>query len=146
VKGSLACTNPGDVFLLLKSSDFVQHDLEHAFDLCYDHTHNTTAELNNSTTSRSDSESNSDSNSESNLDTQYVSSTSPFSLVLRKWSNLHESLEFRCIVARSNLVAICQRHCRTVFPGLQDELARVQANEEGNMRDLIVEFFDSRGK
>lgn len=33
---SMECRNPGDVYLLLKSSDFVTHDLGHAFDDCID--------------------------------------------------------------------------------------------------------------
>jgi len=34
--GSLKVQSPGDVFLLLKSSDFVQHDLDHVFANCVD--------------------------------------------------------------------------------------------------------------
>lgn len=33
---SMECTEANDVYLLLKSSDFVTHDLEHAFDGCED--------------------------------------------------------------------------------------------------------------
>ncbi|KAL0091295.1 cell division cycle protein [Phycomyces blakesleeanus] len=33
---SLLCTSPFDVFLLLKSSDFINHDINHAFDNCSD--------------------------------------------------------------------------------------------------------------
>ncbi|KAJ8653405.1 hypothetical protein O0I10_010951 [Lichtheimia ornata] len=33
---SLKCNSPFDVFLLLKSSDFINHDLNHAFDECAD--------------------------------------------------------------------------------------------------------------
>ncbi|KAI8061652.1 D123-domain-containing protein [Gongronella butleri] len=33
---SLKCTSPFDVYLLLKSSDFINHDLHHAFDACID--------------------------------------------------------------------------------------------------------------
>ena len=32
----MECQNPNDIYLLLKSSDFVTHDLEHAFDYCKD--------------------------------------------------------------------------------------------------------------
>jgi len=32
----LKCQCPADVYLLLKSSDFVSHDLDHPFDLCAD--------------------------------------------------------------------------------------------------------------
>eukprot|EP00045_Choanoeca_perplexa_P014956 m.180059 g.180059 ORF g.180059 m.180059 type:complete len:450 (-) comp16850_c0_seq1:2320-3669(-) len=34
--GSLACSSPGEVFLLLKSSNHVQHDLTHAYQYCSD--------------------------------------------------------------------------------------------------------------
>jgi hypothetical protein len=33
---SMDCRDPNDIYLLLKSSDFVTHDLEHAFDDCVD--------------------------------------------------------------------------------------------------------------
>ncbi|KAG1150679.1 hypothetical protein G6F37_001768 [Rhizopus arrhizus] len=33
---TLKCTSPFDVFLLLKSSDFINHDLNHAYDDCQD--------------------------------------------------------------------------------------------------------------
>jgi hypothetical protein len=33
---SLKCTSPFDVFLLLKSSDFINHDLNHAYENCVD--------------------------------------------------------------------------------------------------------------
>jgi hypothetical protein len=35
-KNSMECATPNDIYLLLKSSDFVTHDLEHAFDDCAD--------------------------------------------------------------------------------------------------------------
>ncbi|KAH6684561.1 D123-domain-containing protein [Halenospora varia] len=33
-KNSMECATPNDIYLLLKSSDFITHDLEHAFDDC----------------------------------------------------------------------------------------------------------------
>lgn len=33
-KNSMECGTPNDIYLLLKSSDFITHDLEHAFDDC----------------------------------------------------------------------------------------------------------------
>jgi hypothetical protein len=33
-KNSMECYSPNDIYLLLKSSDFITHDLEHAFDDC----------------------------------------------------------------------------------------------------------------
>ncbi|TVY53295.1 Cell division cycle protein, partial [Lachnellula suecica] len=35
-KNSMECASPNDIYLLLKSSDFITHDLEHAFDDCAD--------------------------------------------------------------------------------------------------------------
>lgn len=32
---SIKCDNTGDIFLLLKGSDFVSHDMNHAFDPCF---------------------------------------------------------------------------------------------------------------
>lgn len=63
--GTLKCQTPGDVYLLLKSSDFVMHDLLHAIDK--EHT------------------------------------TIQYELVLRKWCNLHPSMEFRCFVSDRQL-------------------------------------------
>lgn len=57
--GTLKCKTPGDVYLLLKSSDFCMHDVLHAVE-----------------------------------DTGKVN----YELVLRKWCNLHPSMEFRCFV------------------------------------------------
>ena len=34
IHGSLKCTTPSEVFTLLKASDFISHDLCHAFDHC----------------------------------------------------------------------------------------------------------------
>lgn len=33
-KNSMECASPNEIYLLLKSSDFITHDLEHAFDDC----------------------------------------------------------------------------------------------------------------
>jgi hypothetical protein len=63
--GTLKCQTPGDVYLLLKSSDFVMHDLTHAI--------------------------------------EGDSSSVQYELVLRKWCNLHPSMEFRCFVYNHEL-------------------------------------------
>ena len=34
------------------------------------------------------------------------------SLIIRKWSNLHPGMEFRCFVVKNCLKGICQRDCR----------------------------------
>lgn len=63
--GTLKCQTPGDVYLLLKSSDFVMHDIEHAIQ-----------------------------DDDANVE---------YELVLRKWCNLHPSMEFRCFVYNHEL-------------------------------------------
>ncbi|KAG9288346.1 hypothetical protein G9A89_021377 [Geosiphon pyriformis] len=78
---TLKCNSPSDVFLLLKSSDFIAHDLDHAFDnCCYD-------------------------NDESPRRTQ----PETFELILRKWYDVVTSMEFRCFVKNQGLIAISQR-------------------------------------
>lgn len=62
--GTLKCQTPGDVYLLLKSSDFVMHDITHAVE---------------------------------------DPSSVEYELVLRKWCNLHPSMEFRCFVYNHEL-------------------------------------------
>ncbi|KAI9709077.1 MAG: hypothetical protein M1820_003523 [Bogoriella megaspora] len=81
---NMECRSPNDIYLLLKSSDFVVHDLEHAFDDC---------ETNESSESANE-----------------MSSTEiPYHLVLRKWILLNPSVEFRCFVRKRRLIGICQR-------------------------------------
>ncbi|CAM9408619.1 unnamed protein product [Ectocarpus sp. 6 AP-2014] len=71
--GSLKCKLPGDVLCLIKSSTFISHDLNHAFDAC---------------TGSS------------------ISRPETFTLVLRKWCNLHPSMLFRCFVRERRLVGV----------------------------------------
>jgi hypothetical protein len=80
---SMECQTASDVYLLLKSSDFITHDIEHAFDDCVD----------------------GDDGEASNM----TKETIPYHLVLRKYVQLNPSVEFRCFVRRRKLIAICQR-------------------------------------
>jgi hypothetical protein len=77
---SMECQTPDDVYLLLKGSDFITHDLEHAFD-------DTVTVV------------------EDGTETPVI----PYHLALRKRFELNPSLEFRCFVRRKRLIAICQR-------------------------------------
>ncbi|CAB76024.1 translation initiation factor eIF2 assembly protein [Schizosaccharomyces pombe] len=79
--GSLKCTTAEEVLLLLKSSDFVAHDLNHAFDDCKDF---------------------------DNADGSVPKDFS-FELVLKEWFPMHASTEFRCFVKSKRLIAFCQR-------------------------------------
>jgi len=85
-----------DVYLLLKSSDFVTHDLEHAFDGCVN---------------------GEDGDGEEKMEV-------PYHLVLRKYFQLNPSVEFRCFVRDRRVIAICQRdlnHFEFLF-AMKDEL------------------------
>lgn len=99
-KNSMECATPNDIYLLLKSSDFVTHDLEHAFDSC-------------------------DPSS-----TSPASEEIPYVLVLRKWFKVNPSCEFRCFVRQRTLVGICQRdlnHFSFLFPLREQMLETIQA-------------------
>ena len=85
---SLKCQTPDEVMMLIKSSDFVTHDIEHAFDDC------------------NESESPS------------CKQTLCHKLNLREWVDIIPSSEFRCFVKNNALVGISQRHCDTFFPDL----------------------------
>ena len=87
---SMECRTPNDIYLLLKSSDFVTHDLDQAFDGC-------TRE----TISEHDEPANSHIEEIGEI---------PYHLVLRKTiPTFITSLEFRCFVRDQRLLAICQR-------------------------------------
>jgi hypothetical protein len=93
----MECATPNDIYLLLKSSDFVTHDLEHAFDDCED-----------------------DEAVLKKEDIKYV-------LVLRKWFKVNPSCEFRCFVRERRVIGICQRdlnHFDFLFP-MKEQLRKV---------------------
>ncbi|EMC96171.1 hypothetical protein BAUCODRAFT_24004 [Baudoinia panamericana UAMH 10762] len=77
---SMECRSPDDIYLLLKSSDFVTHDLEHAFDGCVN-------------------------TPECSLNQADIS----YHLVLRKHFQLNPAFEFRCFVRNRRLICLCQR-------------------------------------
>ncbi|KAL8847333.1 MAG: hypothetical protein Q9221_007616 [Calogaya cf. arnoldii] len=79
----MECRSAKDIYILLKSSDFVMHDLEQVFDDCVP------------------SESNSSDSSQDSI---------PYHLILRKTiPALVPSLEFRCFVRSRTLLCLCQR-------------------------------------
>lgn len=83
VTNSMQCTSPNDIYLLLKSSNFITHDLEHAFDGC-----TTKATEEGSEPKKDDI---------------------PYHLVLRKYVDMNPAVEFRCFVRNRRLLCICQR-------------------------------------
>ncbi|RAH70882.1 cell proliferation protein CDC123 [Aspergillus aculeatinus CBS 121060] len=107
----LQCRTPNDIYLLLKSSDFITHDLEHPFDDCVPNAAAADAATADSASSETPPE-------------------VPYHLILRKYVNFNPSLEFRCWVRNRVLLCICQRdqnHFDFLFP-MRDALrSRIQA-------------------
>lgn len=84
---NLRCTTTDDVYLALKASDFVLHDLHNAYDDCTDN-----------------------SNSEDH-------STQPqYCLVLKKWFAIPPSHEFRCFIRQNRLLGTNASHLSSVCP------------------------------
>lgn len=78
---TMKCENVTDVYLLLKSSNYITHDLSSAFDGVKE---------------------DEGSSSEKSTDLDYE-------LVLRKWFNINPALEFRCFVRDRKLIGVTQR-------------------------------------
>lgn len=103
---SMECRTPNDIYLLLKSSDFVTHDLEHAFD---------------DVESESEGEAGEHTAPEGTETAEPAPAAPaiPYHLVLRKSVLFNPSLEFRCFVRDRRLLRISQRdlnHFDFLFP------------------------------
>ena len=115
---SMACTTPNDIYLLLKSSDFITHDLEQVFDDCEDE-------------SEDESES-TETDAESSVNETLIDI--PYYLVLRKTiPAFNPALEIRCFVRSRHLLCMCQRDLNHL-----DFLPRLIPK----LRSLIQDFFD----
>ncbi|OJJ69126.1 hypothetical protein ASPBRDRAFT_131995 [Aspergillus brasiliensis CBS 101740] len=111
------CRTANDIYLLLKSSDFISHDLEHPFDDCVPDT--TTDDSSSSTPPEI-----------------------PYYLVLRKYVNFNPSLEFRCFVRNRVLLCMCQRdqnHFDFLFPMRDSLRSRIQTFFDEKLRDTFTD-------
>lgn len=99
---SLKCTSPSDVYLLLKSSDFITHDLTEPY----------------SGTVEANAEKNMSSSSE--LAGSTVDPPVSYALALRKNFDVNPALEFRCFVKSRVLVGISQREHLNYYSYLDD--------------------------
>ncbi|KAJ5936064.1 hypothetical protein N7454_005362, partial [Penicillium verhagenii] len=117
------CATPNDVYLLLKSSDFITHDLEHPFDDCVPDNIDST---------------NGDAPGAPVVDSP--TPDVPYHLVLRKYANFNPSLEFRCFVRNRKLLCMCQRDLN-YFDFLFDMRdlfrSRIQAFFDEKLRDTF---------
>jgi D123 len=110
-QGSLCCKSAADVYLLLKSSDFVASDVQLLLRL-----------------------------SSQEQEQQQEESLPPplipvprLQLTLRKWCTLYESQEFRCFVKNHALIGISQRNADLYFEHL--------CLERDKIRNVIADFF-----
>jgi D123 protein len=113
---SLECHSADDVYMLLKSSDFVTHDLEHAFDDCVE--------------------------DENDPCSKMMLTDIPYRLVLRKNFQLNPSLEFRCFVRRRKIIGICQRdlnHFDFLFKMRNELRERILTFFNEKLRDTFPE-------
>ncbi|KAL8966799.1 MAG: hypothetical protein Q9197_005785 [Variospora fuerteventurae] len=121
---NMECRSPNDVYLLLKSSDFITHDLEQAFDSCSS-PHPPSPPANNTTDSP-----------ETKPDDG--NSSISYHLILRKnIPALATSLEFRCFVRARTLLCLCQRDLNH-YDFLADSV--------DSLRVQIQRFFDENLK
>lgn len=81
VNSSLCCQNFNDICLLLKSSNFITHDLTEPFAEC----------------------------NQANVNVELSTPVVEYTLVLRKWTDINPLGEYRCFVKESQLFAISQR-------------------------------------
>ena len=108
--GTLCCHSPGAVYMLLKCSDFVSHELQHG---CVP-PHTRRAERNDTADSL---------RSYDHCVDFVPGGASPQIdvLALRSWSNLHRSNEMRVFVANDDIIAFSQRHTDAHFEHLGGE-------------------------
>ena len=120
---SMECRTPNDIYLLLKSSDFITHDLEHAFDDCVDEIKGQQEQPMDTPSSTTD---------------QQTSPQIPYHLILRKYlPHLNPALEFRAFVRNRTLLCLCQRdlnHFAFLFPMRDQLLSRIQTFFDQNLK------------
>lgn len=104
---NLKCQTPADVYLLLKSSDFITHDLDHAFETCIDvNSVDTTGHVPPEAdlvalTERIGFGDNPDENAKED---EAQNGQNELELVLKKWYDIPKSQEWRCFVRERQLL------------------------------------------
>jgi len=123
--GSLMCTTPGEVFLLLKCSESVLHDVEHAFANCVD-----AADGGPQVVGRGEDVGYPEGGGEDDVREELSEAKEleggegsrgsiALRLVLKKWQpGLLPSNEFRCFVRGGELIAVSQRDVTVYYEHL----------------------------
>ena len=113
---SVKCCGLSDIYLLLKSSDFVAHDLTQPFKDCED----------------ADSQ-----NSDSSQNSQNVK----YVLVLRKWRDINPGIEFRCFVRDGHLIALSQRDNTNYYDHISHQKSSIITDIATFFREFIHDKF-----
>ncbi|KAK4700152.1 hypothetical protein P7C70_g6099, partial [Phenoliferia sp. Uapishka_3] len=147
---TLKCQSPADVYLLLKSSDFISHDLDHGFDSCVDYeplssaSTSTEDDLVRSTNRLVVDDDESDATSEEDEDTGPTERSQPrpydFELVLKKWFEMPRSQEWRCFVREGKLIAISHRDSN-YYDFLQESQEEIRAKVVAFFEDEVLNVF-----
>ena len=121
----MKCTSANDVYILLKSSSFISHDLEHAFD---DTVPANPSQSQQQSQQQQQQQQSPPPQSQSQQQQQQQQQNEGFTpvLVLRSFFNPLPSLEFRCFVKDRSLIAIAQRDLNYYgfLAGLRPQIAR----------------------
>ncbi|KAL4223537.1 hypothetical protein ACF0H5_017008 [Mactra antiquata] len=111
---TLMCTCLNDVYLLLKSSDFITHDLTQPFKHCSD-----------------------DENLKKETTVQY-------DLILRKWLSMNPAYEFRCFVKHNKLIGITQRHIDMYYEFIPENKKEIVSDIQGFFYHIIKDNFPDK--
>ncbi|ODN03124.1 hypothetical protein Ocin01_03535 [Orchesella cincta] len=114
---SLKCYNPGDIYLLLKTSDVVSQVLEDPYKDC--------------STEHPDGAS-----------SHHSTSTTPYVLVLKEWNDSWgPEMEFRCFICSNQLTAICQRDLDTCYSTIVKRKDKLLVNIQNFfVRNILQQF------
>ena len=119
VSGSVKCTTPGHVFLLLKSSDFISQSVTRSGPRRY----------------CSDFEKDEE---EQDLEKNSV-------LVLRRWGNIALSQEFRCFVQNHQIIALSQRDVFSYYDFLESRKDCVRTCVSTFFKEKMLPLLKSSG-
>lgn len=111
---TLKCTCTSDVYLLLKSSDFISHDLTQPFKHCCD-----------------------DENLKNETKVKYE-------LVLRKWQELNPAYEFRCFVRQNKIIGISQRHNDMFYKFIPENRQEIVADIQAFFYHIVKDNFPDK--
>jgi len=119
IGGSLKCFRPEDVYLLLKASDRITFDIEYMMTSCAKAVPTSEATVDVTAGGLAQKK-----------------RPEQVTLVVRKWANLHPSMEFRLFVHGHKLVGMCQRDVTSYYDFLHEE-------SEG-LAELLQETFETK--